>query len=403
MKILMVISQFHPIIGGAEKQAQLLSQKMIEKGIQVEVVTGWWKLATPRREIISGVRIFRNFSFWGMFGIKGLRPLGALTYMITLGIYLLVHRREYDIIHVHQVLHPAFISVLFGKKFLKKPVLVKNSCSGLTSDIKQLRSYPLGSLQLDYLIKEMECLVTVNFEGKNEFKDIGYPESNVVYIPNGVEVPSEGKFNYNQVLSLLTMARLDRQKGVDVLLKAWEKVVQIGKNLKLTILGNGPQELELKRLSESLKIANSIEFRKAVHDVEKYLREADLFVLPSRAEGLSNSLLEAMSRGVPCIATKVGGNTELLGAESKEIPPGQYIIAKNGVLVNPDDIGGLTEAILFLIRNSKVREEMGKRARIYIQENHSIDAVANKYIALYGRMLRERVQNVRDLRRNRTE
>ena len=387
----MVISQFHPIIGGAEKQAQLLAQRLIEKGVQVQVVTGWWKLATPRKEIIDGVQIFRNFSFWGMFGIKGLRPLGALTYMITLGIYLLVHRREYDIIHVHQVLHPAFISVLFGKKFLKKPVLVKNSCSGLTSDIKQLRSYPLGSLQLDYLIKEMECLVTVNFEGKNEFKDIGYPESRVAYIPNGVKIPPEAKDNYNQVQRFLTMARLNSQKGIDILIKAWNKVVQMENNLKLIILGSGPQELELKRLSESLKLADSVEFRGAVHDVEKYLRDADLFVLPSRAEGLSNSLLEAMSRGIPCIATKVGGNTELLGAESKDIPTGQYIIARNGLLVNPDDIGGLTEAMIFLIRNSKVREERGKGGRIYIQENYSIDLIADRYIALYKRMLRERL------------
>jgi glycosyltransferase involved in cell wall biosynthesis len=391
MKILMVISQFHPIIGGAEKQAQLLAQRLIEKGVQVQVVTGWWKLATPRKEIIDGVQIFRNFSFWGMFGIKGLRSLGALTYMITLGIYLLCHKREYDIIHVHQALHPAFISVLFGKKVLRKPVLVKNACSGLAGDIKQLRSYPFGSLQLKYLVKEMECLVAVNLEGRDEFKAIGFPESRIVYIPNGVKVPLEGKDNYNQVVRFLTMARLDKQKGIDILLKSWTKVVKIENNLKLTILGSGPQELELKKLSESLRVADSVEFRGAVHDVEKYLRDADLFVLPSRAEGLSNSLLEAMSRGIPCIATKVGGNTELLGAESKDIPTGQYIIARNGLLVNPDDVGGLTEAMIFLIRNSKVREERGKGGRIYIQENYSIDLIADRYIALYKRMLSERL------------
>ena len=393
MKILMIISQFNPIIGGAERQAQLLAQQLVMKGLEVQVVTGWWKFGTPREEVMDGIRIFRNFCCWGMFGIKNdrvIRMLGGITYVMSLGAYLLLHGRKYDIIHVHQFLYPAFVSVLFGKIFLKKPVLIKNACSGFTSDMRQLRSYPLGSLQLRYLIKEMECLVTVSLEGKNEFQAVGYPESKMVYIPNGVEVPSEGKRNYDQALRFLAIGRLDRQKGIDVLLKAWNILVEKGNNLKLIILGSGPQEFELKEVSESLKMTESVEFRGTVHDVEKYLKDADLFVLPSRAEGLSNALLEAMAQGIPCIATNVGGNTELLEAESNDIPPGQFIIAKNGLLINPDDELGLTEAMLFLIRNSNIREEVGKRGRIYIQENYSIESIADRYIALYKRLLSER-------------
>jgi glycosyltransferase involved in cell wall biosynthesis len=186
------------------------------------------------------------------------------------------------------------------------------------------------------------------------------------------------------------MARLDKQKGIDILLKSWTKVVKIENNLKLTILGSGPQELELKKLSESLRVADSVEFRGAVHDVEKYLRNSDLFVLPSRAEGLSNALLEAMSRAIPCIATKIAGNNELLRTEGEDIPAGQYIIAKNGLLVNPDDIEGLTEAMGFLIKNAKVREEVGKRGRLFILKNYSIDSIADRYIALYKNLLGQR-------------
>ena len=387
MKILMVISQFHPIIGGAERQAQLLAQKLIEKGIQVHVVTGWWKRGTQRREIINGIQIFRNFSFWGMFGIKGLRPLGALTYMITLAIYLILHRAKYDIIHVHQVLYPAFISVLLGKEVLHKPVVVKNACSGLTSDIKQLRQFPFGNQQLKYLLKRLDCLVTVNVEGAYEFKTIGYPESQIISIPNGVVIPVESKGHYDHVMRVVTTARLDKQKGIDVLLRAWAKVERIEKTLKLVILGGGPQESELKRLSESLEVADSVEFKGMVHNVAEYLRTADLFILSSRAEGLSNALLEAMSYGIPCIATKVGGNTEMLGEEDKEIRLGEYVIAKNGLLVNPDDVKGLSEAILYLLRHQEEREELGRRSRSFIKENYSIDLIADKYIALYQRML----------------
>jgi glycosyltransferase involved in cell wall biosynthesis len=389
MKILMVISQFHPIIGGAEKQAQLLTKKLIEKGIEVNVVTGWWNVKTPLKENIDGIKIYRNFSFWGMFGIKGLRSLAALTYMVTLGIYILIHRKKYDIIHVHQVLHPAFVSVLIGKVFLKKPVVVKNACTGTVSDIKQIKRYLFGSLQLKYLLKKLDRLIVVNTEGANEFKTIGFTEERIIYLPNGTVLPAEAKINYTSVLRVLTVARLDRQKGIDILLKAWASIFKHGKDLRLQILGKGPLEYELKKLSMDLKIDNTVEFVGAVRDVGKYLKDSDLFVLPSRAEGLSNALLEAMSYGIPCISTDIGGNRELFGWDiSRRISLGEYIIARHGLLVNPDDTEGLSEAILCLLSNRETRQSIGKGGRSIIHQNYSIDRIADKYIELYQGLLK---------------
>lgn len=388
MKVLMVISQFHPIIGGAEKQAQLLAETMIKKGIQVEVVTGWWRIRTPRREIINGVQIFRNFSFWGVLGIKGLRPLAALTYMVTLGIYLLLHRRKFDIIHVHQALHPAFVTVFVGREILRKPVIVKTASSGATSEIKQLRKVPLGNFQLRYLLKHMECLVTVSKLGGNEFKEVGFARAQIEHIPNGVILPSNGKSKDGCIKQVITVARLSHEKGIDILLEAWAKVIRQKEGLKLIIVGDGPLAWELKKLSRSLGVTESVEFTGMVANVTEYLRNANLFTLPSRSEGLSNALLEAMSYGLPCIATAVGGNAELIGSnDSKETMPGEFMITKKGLLVNPDDLEGLSKAMLYLIRNSASREELGNRGRLYIERNYSIDLVADKYIALYQRML----------------
>ncbi len=120
----------------------------------------------------------------------------------------------------------------------------------------------------------------------------------------------------------------------------------------------------------------------------EYVKSADLFVLPSRTEGLSNALLEAMSFGLPCIATNVGGNSGLIEeAEQKRIAPGKFVIGKNGLLVNPEDVEGISDAILFLIRNETKRKELGNQARLSVRENYSIDLVADKYIALYQRTL----------------
>jgi len=388
MKVLMVISQFHPIIGGAERQAQLLAGKLIEKGLEVRVVTGWWRFRTSRKEIVDGFHLFRNFSFWGMWGIKGLRPLGVLTYMVTLGIYLIYHKNEYDLIHVHQALYPAFVSIVIGKELLKKPVIVKTASSGMTSDIRQLRGYPLGDFQLKHLLNKMEVLVANSKVGGKEFNDVGFPQSRIEYIPNGVVLPQKKKGNYGQIKRVITTSRLSKEKGIDILLKAWACVIRQEKTLKLIILGSGPLDHELKKLTESLGVIDSVIFMGMIENVMEYIQNADLFILPSRTEGLSNALLEAMSYGLPCIATNVGGNTELMGENGEEnIGYGDFIIAKKGMLVNPDDVEGLSKAMLYLIQNGMKREELGKQARSSIQENYAIDLIADKYIGLYQRML----------------
>lgn len=394
MKILMVISQFHPLVGGAEKQAQLLAKKLVEKGVSVDLITGWWKFGTPRQEIIDGIRVFRNFCCWGIFGIKNsrmIRMFGGITYVFSLGVYLFLHGREYDLIHVHQFLYPAFVSILMGKKVLKKPVLVKSASSGVTSDINLLRRFPFGDFQLNFLLKELDYLVAISKATGKDFREIGCPESRISYIPNGVEVSVPEKTTYNQVIRVITITRLSQEKGVDILLKAWTEVVREEKGLKLLIVGAGPLESQLKTLSQSLGIAESVDFVGEVQNASNYLIESDLFILSSRSEGMSNALLEAMIYGIPCIATQVGGNGELLGGESKEISREGYLLVKNGLLVNPDDVKGLTEAILYFIRNRSKREEMGRKGRQFIQENYSIDWVAERYMALYQSILNKRV------------
>jgi glycosyltransferase involved in cell wall biosynthesis len=388
MKVLMVILQFYPMIGGTEKQAQLLAQKLIEKGIQVQLVTGWWKWGTPRREIINGIKIFRNFSFWGMFGIKGLRTLGALTYMVTLGIYLFRQRHTYDIIHVHQALYPAFVSLLIGKGILKKPVLIKTASSGITSDIIQLRQFPLGKMQLSYLLKKMNCLITVSEAGGEDYQAIGFPQSKILNIPNGVRIPGTGKSNYHSMLNVLAISRLSWEKGINILIQAWANVLRQTPNLKLFILGEGVRESALRTLSSTLGLDRSVFFEGAQPCIEKYLTEADLFVLPSKTEGLSNALLEAMSFGIPCIATQVGGTPEIFGVEDhRVIPFGTYWTTRYGIMTRPEDAEGLSNAMLYLMWNERSRQEIGIRARAHVAENYSIDVIAGRYAELYRSLL----------------
>lgn len=390
LRVLMVISQFYPIIGGAEKQAQLLSQTLIKKGINVQIVTGQWQWGTPRKERIDGIPVYRKFCFWGMFGIKGIRTLGVLTFMISLAIHLILHRSTYDLIHVHQALYPAFVSTLIGKGLLRKPIIVKSASSGETNDIKLLEKFPFGRLQRHYLLNDLDYLVSINRISSMEYTNMGVPESKIIWIPNGVSCQAEPKQVHDRAQQVLTITRLSQEKGIDILLKAWTQVRIREEEVRLTIVGDGPLRKQLLKMSETLGLGNSVSFLGMKEDVSKDVEMADLFVLPSRSEGMSNALLEAMSYGLPCVATKVGANPELLQVEGI-IERGKFLVGENGLIVNPDDPEGLSEAMLHMIRNPGERKRFGMKGYQFVGENFSIGSVAERYIQLYQRALRHRI------------
>jgi L-malate glycosyltransferase len=398
MKVLMVISQFSPLIGGAEKQAQLLAKILVRSGIDVSIVTGWWKFGTAHKEKIDGIHIFRNFACWGMFGIKGLRPIGVVVYAISLGIFLLVHRNRFDIIHVHQALYPAFIAVLVGKRILKKPVMVKSASSGMTGDITWMKGFPFGTFELRYVLKYVDYLIAVSKATGLEFEAIGFPKGKLLYIPNGVEIPEERKINFSLLNRVVTVARLSLEKGVDVLLSAFAICRRKRKDLKLIVVGDGPLKSELKAASRSSGIEDSVEFTGTRIDIKGCLKSADIFVLPSRTEGMPNALLEAMSYGLPCIATNVGGNSELLGLVKQSISAGEFVLGRNGLLVNSEDIKGLSKAVLCLAEDLHLRKALGERSQQFIKDNYSIETVADRYIELYRKLLTKETSHVRHLR-----
>ena len=109
-------------------------------------------------------------------------------------------------------------------------------------------------------------------------------------------------------------------------------------------------------------------------NVQPYLNLADIFVLPSLGEGISNSLLEAMASGLACVATNVGGSAEVLAGGAC------------GVLVSPNDVEQLADAIIRLVSNPNEMKRLGMLARQRVVDHYSLDAVGEQYIELYSRL-----------------
>jgi len=155
------------------------------------------------------------------------------------------------------------------------------------------------------------------------------------------------------------VARLSDVKGHIYLIEAMRSVLEEVPDAQLLIVGEGKMKKELVSLCSRMEITKNIFFIPSVYDTSEILSIMDLFVLPSLAEGLGLSLMEAMATGLAVIGSDVGGIRNLIRNEY------------NGLLVKPQDTQGLSDAILGLLLDFKKRRFLADNAQIFIQQNFS--------------------------------
>lgn len=387
MSVLILLREFYipslPI-GGAERQALRLASELQRMGVSIRIVTGLWEWGQPRHEVIQGVSVDRHFTAWGAFGVKGLRKFGFYAYLLSLFLYLLWHRNEYDLLHCQSALVEASIGVLAGQ-WLKKPVLIRPMASGRYGDAKRLRRGRDIWFQ-DFVVSTLRgvnAIVALNLQIADEMVSLGLPKDRVVFIPNGVEIEPLSKqrsYSRHTPMSIAFVGRLHPQKGIGTLLMALGRLAQERPDLswRLKLAGTGPIEQELQIMANELGIDQRVEFLGHLDHVDTLLKECDCFVLPSLSEGMSNALLEAMACGLPCIATDIPGNNNLIRH------------GRNGLLVTPDDDQALAQAIAALAGNEELRQDLGREALKTVEEKYSLACVALQYATLYENLLMSR-------------
>ena len=302
------------------------------------------------------------------------RRLERYLFMAALLRRIVGRRHDYDLLHVHQVLYPAVVAAV-AARLARRPVIARVAGSGESSDFRWLgRGFGLNRWLVRRLLTR---IVAVDPVTRGECLAAGFTPEKVVCIPNGVAVPETRHERPGGTVEVMWTGVLRPEKRLDLLLRAWTLAGAPG---QLRIIGDGP---ERARLQAELRNAKNVELTGEIPDPSPLLRTADIFVLPSDAEGMSNSLLEAMAAGCACIATAVGGNVELLGGDKAPIPAGSYAAAEGGLLVNAGDGDGLAAAIRTLAQSFDVRAELGTAAHARCRRRFSIAAVAQSYRELY--------------------
>ncbi len=172
-----------------------------------------------------------------------------------------------------------------------------------------------------------------------------------------------------------TVCVLRPEKGLDVLVEAFARLRHAFPDMVLLVVGDGPVRESLLRQAVQLGLGESFRLLPAQSEVAGLLRAIDIFVLPSRSEALSNALMEAMACGCAAVATRVGGNPELVAD------------GKTGLLVAPGDAGELVSALRFLVENEPARARLAESAATFVRSRFSAEASAQRLGEIYEEFL----------------
>ena len=215
---------------------------------------------------------------------------------------------------------------------------------------------------------------------------VRFPMDRITVIRNGVDLARFGHQDRRQARARLgisadativgTVGRLVPVKHQHNLLAAMARLKAIGLHAQTVLAGDGPLRDDLERTAHELGLDGEVRFLGETGDVATVLAAFDVFVLPSRSEGMSNTILEAMACGLPVVATRVGGNDELVDD------------GVTGKLVPAESAEALADALGGLIRNPDSRHAMGAAGRAKVEREFSLEAMIRGYERLYEDVVR---------------
>lgn len=227
-----------------------------------------------------------------------------------------------------------------------------------------------------------DAIVPLSEEIYNDLKHSPCLKNKLQLILNGVDIADIANVNdiADEVMSWKAhgcfvigyIGQLIYRKGLDVLLKALSKIDL--KKWRLAIIGDGPEELNLMKLVQDLGLEHQVKFFGFRKDRISFLRGFDIFVLPSRLEGVPRCVMEAMAANVPVIASDIPGCRDLI------------LQNHTGLLFKPDDVDELRRAISNLIIDNDLGSRLATNAKMMVENNWSASAMANRYHKLYNEL-----------------
>jgi glycosyltransferase involved in cell wall biosynthesis len=389
-RLCVLVGAFYPIVGGGETHSRQLCSELVARGFSLFVVTRRHTKELKPYEMVDGIPIYRvwpsGMKRWG----KYLMMFPAVWYMIRL-------RREYDVIYVSVFRALGILGVITAKLLGKKCVLragVSGEMTGnsLLEEYKDKKSVSYYFLTLflplrNAVLRRADCFVSISQEVQEDFLAAGVPAEKITHIPNGVDadrfhpVTRKRKYQLRETLNLPAgqlfcySGKLNQGKGLELVVRVWPEVVSQYPDARVVFIGGGANQFLSfeSRLREEVKqrgLGEVIMFTGYVSNVAEYLQACDYFLFPSESEGMPNALLEAASCGLPAVATRIGGNTDIINDEHL------------GYLIPVGDEKALLKGIKSLLQDPGKAETMSHAMRLRIEEVFSLKSMLSGYVNL---------------------
>ncbi|CAN5348303.1 glycosyltransferase [soil metagenome] len=380
MRILVVNYEFPPIGGGSSRATFSITRELAGLGHDVHVLTSRYGDA-PVTEEVGGVLVHRVPSWRKGIHDCGLR--GAATFLCSALPQLrrLLNQHRFDVVHYFFSLPTGILSA-YSHGVCGLPYIVSLRGSDVPyydASSTKLRMLHNGSLRLTHWIWRRAARVVAVSESLRDLALKSFPDVEVDVIYNGVDpvdptLRPEGA-DPSGKLRITCVSRLIRRKGISDLLHALPKLGHL--NLELQIIGSGEIEQELAELACRLNLQDRVSFLgyRSADEIHRLNAAADMFVLPTHADAFANAILEAMSAGLPVIATDAGGAKEAIKH------------GVNGLLVPPRDPDSLSRAIETLALDPDLRERMRQANVDRIQRVFTWPVVARQYCTIYAGVL----------------
>lgn len=371
LRILMVLESPFPSYGGggAESQVRTLGRELRRLGHRVTVLTPLFANGSQRRvERVDGLPVCR-------LGYPRVSGFGSLVLWARLLLFLHRRRRRYDALHAHIAHYLAALCCAAGRR-LGLPVIVKFTGQWELERGLLVPRPSLATRGFKSLLRRATAYQAISRRIGREAVARGLPADRVVHLPNAVDVErfraGHAPRRPDAPLTVVYVGRLQQHKGLDTLLHGWQRAFPRAGTARLQLIGKGEDEPKLRALATELGIAAQLSFLGHRDDVEQVLAAADVAVLPSIIEGLSNSLLEFMASGLPVIASEVSGSEDFV------------VTRLNGWLFPVGDADALAAAL----REAQALPPealcaLGRQGRADVERRAGLDRVVARLLALY--------------------
>lgn len=367
-KILVISHEFPPIGGGGANACYHLTKGFVDRGHQVTIVTANYR-HMPKRESIQGVQLIRVSS------LRKHREHCSFAEMLSylwkaLLVTLRIQKKErYDVCLVFFGIPSGPIGYVL-KKIYKLPYIIRFGGGDIPGAQKRFtKIYKLLGPAIKAIWRNADALVA-NSQGLKDRAQNFYAKKDFDIICNGVNTdifyPSnKGK---TEEFCILFVSRLIEGKGLQFIIPELQKIQKnVNKKVRLIIVGNGPYREELEKLVKACKAEKFVWFegQRNREELLQYYQSADVFILPSKQEGMPNVVLEAMACGLPVVMTPCEGSKEL--------------IRNNGYVVPVEEF---SDRLIFLANHSEVCLEMGRESKKIVDSYFVWEKKVEEYISI---------------------